>query len=85
MGSVSSIGEVLAMLVCWVAVSFSVMSALRAKESVCMSRVSITCSGGGERWRCLRRRKKRARRRRAAAKIKAPRAMPTLAPVERPL
>jgi len=32
----------------------------------------------------LRRRKKRARRRRAAKKIKAPMAMPTLAPVERP-
>jgi len=84
-GSVSSIGEAeVRLLVCWVAVSFSVMSALREKESVCMSRVSITCSGGGVRWWCLRRRKKRARRRRTAKKTRAPMAMPTLAPVERP-
>lgn len=50
-----------------------------------MSRVSITCSGGGERERCLRRRKKRAPSRRAASSTKAPRAIPTLAAVERPL
>jgi hypothetical protein len=84
-GSVSSIREAeLRLLVCWAAVSFSVMSALRENESVCMSRVSITCSGGGERCRCLRRRRKRARRRRAAKETRAPMAMPTLAPVERP-
>jgi hypothetical protein len=65
--------------------SFSIMMALRPKESVCMSRVSITCSGGGERERCLRRRKKRAARRRAATNTRAPRAMPTLAPVDKPL
>jgi len=50
-----------------------------------MSRVSITCSGGGDRERCLRRRKKRAPMRSNATNTKAPSAIPTLAPVERPL
>ena len=76
-------GEALAILLAEAA-SFSAMMALLAKESVCMSRVSITCSGGGERERCLRRRKKRAASRRRATRTRAPRAMPTLAPVERP-
>lgn len=83
MGRASSTGEALAMWF-WANVSFSAISAARPKESVCMSLVSITCSGGGERWRCLRRRKKRAAKARMAAKARAPMAMPTFAPVESP-
>lgn len=52
---------------------------------MCISRVSITCSGFWERWRCFRRRKKSATSRRRPRKTRAPRAIPTLAPVERPL
>jgi hypothetical protein len=55
----------------------------REKESACISRVSITCSGW-ERLECFLRRKNSATRRRTAAKKRAPRAMPTLAPAERP-
>jgi hypothetical protein len=62
--------------------SFSAMR-FREKESACISRVSITCSGW-ERLECFLRRKKSATRRRMAARKRAPRAMPTLAPVERP-
>lgn len=71
-------------------VSFSVMSAGRLKESVCMSRVSSTVSGGEDvpafLWRdCrFRRRRKRVRRMRRPRKRMPPRAMPALAPVERP-
>lgn len=56
------------------------------KESLCMERVSITCSGGAcrERERCFRRRKNRRASRRRANMMRAPRAMPTLAPTERP-
>jgi hypothetical protein len=66
----------------WAVSSFSVMRVAWPNESVCMSRVSITCSGGGERWRCLRRRKKRAPTRRTATRARAPIAIPTLAPIE---
>jgi hypothetical protein len=71
--------------------SFSIIMRFREKESVCMSRVSITCSGGDcdRFWEfltlleCFLRRQKSAARRRRATNARAPRAMPTLAPVER--
>lgn len=78
-----------------VTLSFLARMSLRDwKESLCISRVSIACSGMDlfsskvAEWdleRCLRRRKKRASNRRRATRARAPRAMPTFAPVERPL
>lgn len=64
--------------------SFSIIIRFREKESVCMSRVSITCSGWERvRLECFFRRQKSAARRRRATNARAPRAMPILAPVER--
>lgn len=66
--------------------SFSIIMRFREKESVCMSRVSMTCSGWERVWfrlECFFRRQKRAARRRRQTNARAPKAMPILAPVER--
>lgn len=65
--------------------SFSVVSSPREKESTC-PRVNNTCSGcaPARRLRFARLRRKSAISRNKPTKIRTPRAMPTLAPVESP-